>query len=1199
MALAYPLEGDVGDDSIPGSTTAVGLLGPVCVYDRGESVPAHGAKQQLLLALLALSPGRTISTDRLVDALWGEAPPATAQTALRVHIARLRELLASLRPSVAQIVHRPPGYALDVCAECVDSVNFCTLLSAAREADPRATLIRLENALALWRGDPYGGMSDNELLRIEGQRLRGLYEAALEDRAEVLLQLGENEAAAAQLEALVRNEPLRERRTRLLMIALYRCGRQAAALDVYGRLRRMLDSELGLTPSPELQAIQRAVLTHDSSLQLLAPPEPTSALLSSAAGRLPWWLETSLDTTMFGRERLLGDLTSQIAEKGVQDNESAGVQIILLRGEAGVGKSRLLAELARRMMDRGVRVLAGWCDPEAIIPFRPMAEAFRPMVERDTADIWPSSVTKAADRVARFFTEADQSHQRSDPETDRLRYFEGMTNLLHEAAYHYSLLLAIDDIHWLDASSAALLRFLVRQPAHHPVLLLASYRSDPGEHTAAWARTLDELQRLRSCSLVEVTELTPDAAVSIITDVVPDFSAERVDALAQRILPVTGGNPLFVREIALQMSGAGQNGPDQIPVPRSMLAAVIERLHSISPTTHDVVNAAAVLGQNFNLDDVAVVAGCSARVALASLDEAHSARLVNEVPNSIDQYTFRHALLREAVHSLMPNSRRVRAHFDAGRAFDGRDDMRSVVAKAFHLIEAVPLCPPETAALASIDAADAALARLAFEEAARVILRALELRGSNPSISNAANFDLLIRLGRARSYRGENAASDEAFVAAAGVARALDDPTRLATAALGDDLDTRPLTPSPARLSLLEEALRAMGEQDSALHIAVASAYVSLASLSRGSASVRALADATVVSARRLADPLALSKALLAWLTCTNAVASPSERLAVATEALEQAESAGNSSRAARARLTRMSFLFRLGRAHDAQAEYGRYRALAESTRVPRYLWHADVAAAAIGRLLGRFGDAQAAAERALATGQKFEVAEAGMVFAVHEFFIHLHQGRLDELRPKIDAFAASRPDLISWTLSAALAASASDDVQAARQTLDRFANMLPELDPDAEFWSDQLMLATQLACELDAGPDIATLLWDRLIPRRGEFEVFGATTATLGPVDRALGGLAGQRGKHDDACRLFRASFDLCQQMGSSTWLVWTGADLAAELLRAGRRGEAHTIAETVAPTARSTGMERQYRRLTQTLQARPGDCGQSKRYR
>ena len=157
----------------------IGLLGPICVIGQSGPVLVRGPKQQMLLALLAVAPGRTVSTDLLIESLWADRPPPSAVTAMRAHIARLRESLATASPR-PEVVHRSPGYALVILPDRIDSVLFSALLNVTGEADSREALKRLDAALRLWRGDPYGGLSENELLQIEARRLRELYDTALE-----------------------------------------------------------------------------------------------------------------------------------------------------------------------------------------------------------------------------------------------------------------------------------------------------------------------------------------------------------------------------------------------------------------------------------------------------------------------------------------------------------------------------------------------------------------------------------------------------------------------------------------------------------------------------------------------------------------------------------------------------------------------------------------------------------------------------------------------------------------------------------------------------------------------------------------------------------------------------------------------------------------------------------------------------------
>jgi DNA-binding SARP family transcriptional activator len=1151
------------------------LLGPVGVGTAADMtpVPVGGAKLEVLLAMLAQSPGEVVPSSRLADALWGDRPPQRAETGLRVHMKRLRDALYSLPAPTPRLVHRSDGYVLLVEASRVDAVCFASLLAEAAHATPTHALELLESALKLWRGEPFGGHTDHDVLRLEAERLRELYETALEERAGTLLTLGENETAISQLEGLVRRQPLRERRTLLLMRALYRAGRQADALRAYRNLRRVLSRELGLTPTPELRAAEVAVLQQDPSMEPWRDRTPDSPDQPDST-RLPWWLTTALDSRMLGRDREVDELLALLDRMTGDPGEPSGARAVVLAGEPGVGKTRLLAECVKRAADRGTRVLAGWCDPGGVVPFRPLLEAFRTVVADSGSG--GATVSATASLLAAHLTEGADGRPRTDPETDRLRFFEALARLLHEVADSGPVLLAIDDIHWLDPSSSALLSHLLRRPARHPVVLTACQRRDPAEHTQAWRQTLEELQRRGACRIVEVPELGKEATTRLINELAAEVGVADANALAARIWPVTSGNPLFVREVVTQLAAQGDvAGVGRwVPVPATLLEAVADRVHQLRPATRAVLNAAAVLGRHFSLEDVAVVSAYKAEAVLEALDEAREARLVDEVPVLLDEFAFRHALLREAVHDLMSRSRRLRLHAAAAAAYEGRSDVPSVLARASHLLDAVPLCPAEVAGRAAVDAADAAMVRLAFEEAARVADRALDMFTSGESTNEPLRWELFIRLGRARAYRGEDTASDEAFAAAADVARRLGDPTRLAIAAMGDDLDTRALTPSPARLGIIEEALRDLGDTRTPLRAALASTYVVLGSRTLGARQVRPVADDTVALARGLGDPLALSKALLAWATCAGSAVPATDRLDAATEALSLAESASHPTRAARALLTRVACLMRLGHADEAIAEHARFQALAERSAVPRHVWHADVAGAAIARMTGDFPSAEARARRAYASGERSGIAEATMALGVHTFVMSWHRGSLAGLRGMLDDFAASRPDLVLWRLAAGLAAVANGDKRAGRHVLDALLATVPTLDPADEFWSNELMLAGQLACDLGVGGPEADLLWPLLLTCRGQFDVFGAMSGTLGPVDRVLGLLAACRGDHETATSLMSGALEMCRAMHADTWVVWAGDSLAAELWAVGRAADARRVVTNVAPIAQRLDM-------------------------
>ena len=255
------------------------ILGPLEVSDGERSIPLGGAKQRALLAVLLLHANEVVSTDRLIDDLWGAHPPETASTALQGYVSRLRKVLGA-----EALITQAPGYVLQVDSHDFDLDRFHALLDQARESEAAVAAERLREALALWRGPALADFSfeafaQEEIARLEEQRL-----ATLEERIEADLALARHAEVVGELEGLVGRHPLRERLRAQLMLALYRSGRQAEALDAYHDARRALTEELGIDPSRTLQELERRILQQDPSLDLPSAPPARDA---RAGGRAP------------------------------------------------------------------------------------------------------------------------------------------------------------------------------------------------------------------------------------------------------------------------------------------------------------------------------------------------------------------------------------------------------------------------------------------------------------------------------------------------------------------------------------------------------------------------------------------------------------------------------------------------------------------------------------------------------------------------------------------------------------------------------------------------------------------------------------------------------------------------------------------------------------------------------------------------
>ena len=251
------------------------ILGPLEVADGDVVVPLAGAKQLALLAILLLSANEVVSSDRLIDELWGEQSPESGRTALQVRVSQLRKALGG----GAVILTRAPGYVLRLEREQLDLHRFEDLVGEADAAEPAVAAGRLREALALWRGPALADLAYESFARAAIGRLEELRLAALEKRIEADLALGRHAELVAEVEALVAEHPLRERLRAQLMLALYRCGRQADALAVYRTTRRALIEELGIEPSPPLRELEQAILRQDPSLDLAPAPGPERSLL--------------------------------------------------------------------------------------------------------------------------------------------------------------------------------------------------------------------------------------------------------------------------------------------------------------------------------------------------------------------------------------------------------------------------------------------------------------------------------------------------------------------------------------------------------------------------------------------------------------------------------------------------------------------------------------------------------------------------------------------------------------------------------------------------------------------------------------------------------------------------------------------------------------------------------------------------------
>jgi DNA-binding SARP family transcriptional activator len=262
------------------------VLGPLEVWHGDQPVLVRGAKQRALLAVLLLNSNQVVSSDRLLDELWGDEPPEARTAALRVRVSQLRKAL-DVGEGSSPIATQPPGYVIRLQPGQLDLARFELLLEEAGAAEPAVAAEKLREALSLWRGPALADFAYEPFAQAAIGRLEELHLLAVEKRIDADVILGRHAELVGELESLVAEHRLRERLYGQLMLALYRTGRQAEALEAYQAARRILVDELGIEPGPALQELERAILRQDPSLDLAETPQPRRSILVAGLGDLP------------------------------------------------------------------------------------------------------------------------------------------------------------------------------------------------------------------------------------------------------------------------------------------------------------------------------------------------------------------------------------------------------------------------------------------------------------------------------------------------------------------------------------------------------------------------------------------------------------------------------------------------------------------------------------------------------------------------------------------------------------------------------------------------------------------------------------------------------------------------------------------------------------------------------------------------
>jgi hypothetical protein len=515
-----------------------------------------------------------------------------------------------------RIETRPSGYLLRVEEDELDLDRFERLRKEERLAE----------ALQLWRGAPLADFSYHRFARAEIAGLEELRLATLEERIERGLASGLHAELTSELEALVREHPLRQRLRSQLMLALYRTGRDAEALEAYQEARRLLVEELGIEPRRELHDLQQAILRQDPSLDLVAEP----AVADSTRG------------VFVGRERELEQLSM-----GLDDALAGRGGLFLLVGEPGIGKSWLANELTDRARTRGACVLIGRCWEQGGAPaYWPWLQSLRAYIRETEADELRSQLGVGAPDLAQLLPELRELYPdlpqppELEPESARFRLFEAVTSFLRRAAERRPLMLVLDDLHSADEPSLLLLQFVARELQSSHILIVGAHRDIDPAPSESLSATVTELAREPVTRRVLLTGLSqPDLARFIELSAGEAATPDVVSAIHDS----TQGNPLFVGEMVhlLAAEGSLADAPRQhLVIPQSVRDVITRRLRHLSAECNHVLVVASVLGREFAVNALARASDLGEEQLLDTLEEAMIARVVTDAPAGSASRTF-------------------------------------------------------------------------------------------------------------------------------------------------------------------------------------------------------------------------------------------------------------------------------------------------------------------------------------------------------------------------------------------------------------------------------------------------------------------------------------------------------------------------------------------------------------------------------
>jgi class 3 adenylate cyclase len=878
-----------------------------------------------------------------------------------------------------------------------------------------------------------------------------------------------------------------------------------------------------------------------------------------------------------------------ILEQSRASARSGARQVVLLSGEPGIGKTRLASYSALGANADGFGVCWGACSEDLAVPYEPWIAVCSQLVEHapdvvlnDYAERCGGEVGRLARNLGRRVSDAP-APQSSDPETERFLLFQAVAELLRAVSEAAPVLVVLDDFHWADAQSVALLRHVARTIETAQLQLLVTYRDtdlgkdDPLIGALADLRRLEGVERigLQGLAVEDVQAMTAAAAGH-------DLDADGV-ALAGEIAAETDGNPFFVSEILRNLSDSGMIVFDEasgrwsidrsstVALPESIREVVERRVAALGGRASETLTAAAVIGRNFDLGLLAKLVEIGETELLDELEQAVAASLLTESTEKVGRFSFAHALISHTLYDGLGATRRARMHQQVAEALEdlyGADSEEQLAELALHWRLATVSVDKTKAARYSMRAGQRALDSLAPSEAAKLFGDALELLGTRYP---AERCEALIGLGEAQRQTGV-AAYRETLLEAAGLGSELQDADLAARAALANNRGyaSRFGEVDVERVAAIERALLLDDPPEPDRRGRLLSLLAVELTFAPEHGRRWALADEAIALAHQAGDPRTLAVVLVNscyayWAPDTLARRAEYVRELMAVVAQVQdlhVEFVAN--------LREIHTSIELGEFAQANAALERLHTIAALTRQPMQRWNVGFVAAGMTCMRGELVAGEQLAEQALQIGQEGGEPDAVQAYGATLVTNRMFQGRGAEVIAVIEQTVANFPLVPAWEAALAWTYCFIDRRPEGAELLERAAALdFGHLRHDQARMCGLVMYADTAA--QTGSVEAAAVLYELLDPYAEQFVWQGSTS--FGHVRMYLALLAATLGRHADADAGFAFACDFHHEHGLRVWEARSELGWAEALAERGETKRAREHAARALELSRKHG--------------------------